>query len=551
MPAPGPFDVVVLGTGAAGLTAALAAHSGGASVGLFEKADQVGGTSAWSGGMVWIPANHHAAELGVSDSRDEALTYLHSLSHGLIDEKLVAAFVDTGPDMVRWLEAETPVVFTVVEGFPDYHPEHPGGKPGGGRSLECPLFAFDELGAWAERVTIGPQMGRNITMSETPLGRGAPGGVPPEEMARRQIHDERGAGQGLVGRLLKGCLDRGMEPITGAAARDLVVDGGKVVGVRFESADGGSFEVVARRGVVLATGGFEWDRELVRAFVRGPMTHPVSVRTNTGDGLRMAMRIGASLSCMPEAWWVPTIEVPMEGFGTVAWQVNGERTRPHCIMVNQRGERFTNEAANYNAFGEAFHVVDVSSYEFVNHPAWMVFDHHYLSRYGLARYTPDAGPTPSWMVEAPSLEELAAAIDVPEDALVATVDRWNDQTARGHDDDFGRGGSAHDRWWGDPAAGDDVLATMGPIDTAPYYAVQVHSGALGTKGGPRTDVDARVLDVDGQPIPGLYAAGNAMGSVLGMTYGGAGGTLGPAMVFGFLAGRHAAARGAGPEVESV
>ena len=213
------FDVVVLGTGAAGLTAAIVAHEGGASVGLFEKGGQVGGTSAWSGGMVWIPLNDHEFELGISDSRDEVLTYLMSLSHGLIDEKLAAAFVDTGPEMVRWLEANTPVMFLVVQGFPDYHPEHPGAKRGGGRSLECPLFAFDELGPWAEKVTVGPQMGRNITMSETSLGRGAPQGVPAEEMERRRMHDERGAGQGLVGRLLKGCLDRGIEPRGGGRPR--------------------------------------------------------------------------------------------------------------------------------------------------------------------------------------------------------------------------------------------------------------------------------------------------------------------------------------------
>jgi 3-oxosteroid 1-dehydrogenase len=533
------YDVIVLGTGAAGLTAALAAHDQGATVGLFEKSDQVGGTTAWSGGMVWVPVNPHQAELGIEDSREEVLTYLQSLSHDLIDEKLAAAYIDAGPPMVRWLEASTPVRFEIVEGFPDYHPEHPGGKPGGGRSLECPLFPFDELGPWAEKVTVGPQMGRNITMSETPLGRGAPGGVPPDELARRQVHDERGAGQGLVGRLLKGCLDRGIEPRTGAAARELVVTNGRVTGVRFDG-DSGGFDVTARAGVILATGGFEWNRDLVRSFVRGPMTHPVSVQTNTGDGLLMAMRVGASLSNMPEAWWVPTIEVPVEGYGTVAWQVNGERTRPHCIMVNRRGRRFTNEATSYNALGEAFHVVDVSSYEFVNHPAWMVFDHYYLSTYGLARYKPDLGPIPSWIVSAGSIPELANAIDVPADELEATVARWNAQAADGNDPDFARGRSAHDRWWGDPDFGDDVRATLGPLDTPPYYAVRVHSGALGTKGGPRTDGDARVLDLDGHPITGLYAAGNVMGSVMGMTYGGAGGTLGPGMVFGFLAGRHAA-----------
>ena len=238
---------------------------------------------------------------------------------------------------------------------------------------------------------------------------------------------------------------------------------------------------------------------------------------------------------MREAWWVPMIDVPV-GDRMAAWQVNGERTRPHCIMVNKRGQRFTNEAANYNALGAAFHVIDVSRFDYVNHPAWLVFDRHYLTRYGLAGFQ-GAGPTPEWMTEAQTLEELAAAIDVPVDALEATVARWNEQSARGEDADFGRGNSAHDRWWGDPSLGDGPQATLGPLDTAPFYAVHVYSGVLGTKGGPRTDGDGQVLDVDGHPITGLYAAGNAMASVMGMTYGGAGGTLGPALVFGYLAGR--------------
>jgi succinate dehydrogenase/fumarate reductase flavoprotein subunit len=531
------FDVVVLGTGAAALAAAIRASDGGANVGLFEKADTVGGTSAWSGGMVWIPVNPHMAELGIEDSREEALTYLNSLSHGLIDTDLAAALIDAGPEMVTWFEANTPVKFQIIKDFPDYHPEHPGAKPGGGRSLECPLYPFADLGAWQDQVTVGPQLSGNITMSETSLGRGAPSGVAPEELARRRIRDERGAGLGLIGPLLRACLDRQIEPRTGMRAVELIVDDGRVVGVRFETSDG-SVDIGARRGVIIATGGFEWDPELVRAFARGPLARSASVPTNTGDGLKMAMRIGAGLANMREAWWVPTIDVPV-GDRIAAWQVNGERTRPHCIMVNKRGQRFTNEAANYNALGAAFHVIDVSSFDYINHPAWMVFDRHYLTRYGLAGFRGD-GPTPEWIIEAPSIAELAAAIDVPVQALEGTVARWNELSARGEDADFGRGRSAHDRWWGDPSLGDGPQATLGPLDTAPFYAVQVYSGVLGTKGGPRTDGNGQVLDVDGRLIAGLYAAGNAMGSVMGMTYGGAGGTLGPALVFGYLAGRHAA-----------
>ena len=535
------FDVVVLGTGAAGLTAAIRASATGATVGLFEKADQIGGTAAWSGGMAWIPGNPHMAEAGASDSREDALTYLMSLSNGMIDESAVQAFVDRGPEVVQWLEANSPVRFFAIAGFPDYHPENPGAKSRGGRTMECPLFAFSELGDWAARVTKGPQLSGTLTITETPLGRGAPAGIPAEELARRQVRDERGAGQALVGRLVKGCLDRGIEPRTGMRATRLLVEGERVVGVRFESADG-PVDVHARRGVVIATGGFEWDADLVRAFLRGPMTRPASPpHGNTGDGLRMAMRVGAALGNMREAWWAPTIDVTMPGGSTASWLINGERTRPRCIMVNGRGQRFTNEAVNYNAFGAAFHVVDTTTFEYVNHPAWMIFDDVYWRQYGLAGARPDQ-PVPSWITEADSVAELAKQIDVPAEALGQTVRRWNENMRQLRDPDFGRGTSAIDKWWGDPRFGDGPAATLGPLDTAPFYAVPVYSGCLGTKGGPRTDEQARVLNIDGEPIEGLYAAGNAMAAAaMGMTYGGAGGTLGPAIVWGFLAGQYAAA----------
>ena len=355
-------------------------------------------------------------------------------------------------------------------------------------------------------------------MSESSLGRKAPDGVPREELDRRKRRDERGAGQALVGRLLKGCLDRGVHPQVRCRGVRLLVDDDRVTGVLIEGPDG-PFEARARGGVVLATGGFEHDERLVRAFLRGPLARAVSVPTNTGDGLRMAMRAGADLTDMREAWWVPTIDVHVDGRGRVPWQVNTERTRPHTIMVNDDGVRFTNEAANYNALGNAFHVVDVPRFTYINHPAWLVFDHHFLSRYGLAGHRPPA-PAPDWITEAPTIAELAGPMGVSARALRATVERWNGNVAAGSDPDFRRGESHHDRAWGDPAFGGTRRGTLGPVDSPPYYAVRVRCGALGTKGGPRTDTQGRVLDVDGNVIQGLYAAGNAMGSVMGMTYGG-------------------------------
>lgn len=534
-------DVIVLGSGAAGLTAALTARIEGADVVVLEKGELVGGTSAWSGGALWVPVNPKAAEAGLHDAREDALAYIDSLSNGMIDPAMAAVFVDTGAEMVTYLEANTPMVFELVPGFPDYQPEQPGGKPRGGRSLQAALFPFDQLGEWRTRVTVGRQLGANaagvnMALSETPLGHTAPEGVPADELARRKVHDERGMGQALVGRLLKGLLDRGVEPRLEHRAVRLVVEDGRVVGVVTSTRDG-EVELRARLGVVLATGGFEWDPELVRAFLRGPLERPVSVPTNTGDGLRMAMRVGVSLGTMREAWWTATIDVPDQHGNTIPWMVNGERTRPRTIMVNREGRRFANESANYNAFGAAFHQIDPVRFDYGNLPAWMIFDRGYVERYGLGTWRGE-GETPSWITVAESLPALAIELDIAPAALVATVERWNANVAEGHDPDFHRGESAHDQWWGDPALTGSTMASLGPLDTAPFHAVRVYPAALGTKGGPRTTGHAQVLDVDGQPIPGLYAAGNAAASVFGMTYGGAGGTLGPACVFGYRAGRH-------------
>ncbi len=532
------YDVVVLGSGAAGLTAALAAHGHGASVVVLEKAEQLGGTSAWSGGMIWIPNNPLMQEAGISDSRDEALTYLRALSHDLIPDELAQSYVDHGPEMVSWLMDNTPVKFVTVDEFPDYHPEFPGGKTQGGRSLECPLMSFTELGEHAQRVTVGSNYGTApVSMAESNLGRAVPVAVSGEEMQRRRDQDIRGCGQSLIGHLLKACLERGIEIRTQAAATDLLVDNGVVTGVCYSS--DGAQRQVACGNVVLASGGFEWNQDLVRTFLRGPMTHPVSVPTNQGDALLMCMRIGVSLGNMREAWWMPAVEVP-DADGMRTHLFAAERARPHSIMVNRKGRRFTNEAANYNAFGAAFHEQDVAAFDYANLPCWFVFDQEFLDRFGFIDTSPGA-PAGNWVTSAPSLDGLAAELGIDAAGLQDTVAHWNEMVAeQGKDLDFQRGESAHDTWWGDPQNKGTPQATLGPLLRAPFYAVEVKSGALGTKGGPRTDACARVLNVDGEVIPGLYAAGNVMASAMGMTYGGAGGTLGPGMVFGYLAGKDAA-----------
>ena len=531
------YDVIVLGSGAAGLTAAFTAAHEGARVAVFEKHDRIGGTTSWSGGHVWIPANPHMAEIGAADNAEDGMAYLLSLSRGLVEEQLVRAFVDNGPLMAEYLEKQGGLRFFAVPGLPDYYPSHPGGKPGGGRTMGTELFAFDDLGAWKDRVEKSPYYPTDFRMDETGIGAAVPRPPSADERARRALRDERGMGQSLIGMLLTACLRDGVEIRESTPAIELLVEDGRVRGVVLETRDGRR-EARARRGVILATGGFEWNDEYRATFLRGTAGMPVSIPTNTGDGLRMAMKAGAALQNMREAWWIPAATLPPGVNAMNREMINGDRTRPRSILINQRGLRFTNEAVNYNGIGGAFHQEDVNAFGYANLPAWLVFDHAHLRRYGsIGR--PYTGETPPWLIAAPTLAALAERLGVPAEELANTVERWNANVASGADPDFHRGETAHDLWWGDPYKKGTIEATLGPLDEPPFYALELTIGTLGTKGGPKVDADARVIDLDGAPIPGLYAAGN-VSSPTGPSYGGPGGTLGPAMTFAWLAGRHAA-----------
>ncbi len=400
-------DVVVLGSGAAGLTAALAASHAGASVGLYEKAEVLGGSSAISGGVPWVPLNHHQDQAGVSDSREEALAYLASLSLGRMDPAMAEAFVDSGRGTIAWLEDVTDLRFSLLPRYPDYHPENPGGKPDGGRSLDPGLFSYRTLGPWADRVARS-RRSVHLKITDTTLGGGT-GFLPEGELQRRIDEDLRGCGNALVGPILKALLERGVEPVVNAQALDLLVEDGRVCGVRL-SIDGTPVEVGARRGVVLATGGFEWNTDLVAEFLRGPMTAPTGVPSNTGDGLLMAMRAGARLANMGQAWWVPAVKIPGDiAFGEQRSNlVNRERTLPGSIMVNRAGRRFTDEAANYNALGGAFHQLDPVEFGFANLPAWLVFDQAHADRYG-SFGTPAGEPVAEWIMRADTMRGAGRA----------------------------------------------------------------------------------------------------------------------------------------------
>lgn len=535
------YDVVVLGTGAAGLTAGFTAAHSGLRVAIFEKNDRVGGTTAWSGGQLWVPNNPCMSEVAATDTIDDAMAYLMAIGRGLVDEEIMRTMVVSGALMVEELTKHAGLEFFALP-VPDYYPHHPGGKPQGGRSLGTAMFPFEELGEWADRVEVSPYYATYLRADELGIGSAVPKPPSIEEIARRQLRDERGSGAGLIGVLLAAVLREGVPIETSARAVELSVDENKVTGVVIETGEG-QRQVHARHGVILATGGFEWNEEYRKAFLRGPVHKPASITTNTGDGLRMSMKVGAALQNMSEAWWIPVTDLP-SGINRMDMDmINADRTRPRSIMINRSGQRFTNEATNYNAVVGAFYQEDVIAFDYANLPAWVIVDHGNLVKYG-SRGTAYDNHTPPWLVEGATLRELAEKLDVPADALEATVSRWNTNVGDGSDPDFRRGESAHDRWWGDPYLKGHVQGTLGPLDEPPFYAMELKPGVIGTKGGPKVNTNSQVVGLDGEVIRGLYAVGNAS-SPTGAGYGGPGGTLGPAMTFAWIAGKHIASCGAG------
>ena len=531
-------DVVVLGSGGAALTAAIAAYDFGAQdVVILEKSGMVGGTTAMSGGMLWIPNNLYQQEAGIEDSDDDVVAYLDALAPGALDPDTLGAFLERGPEMIRYFAEKTPVRFHAYADFPDYQPYLPGAKAEGGRSLDNEAFSFEQLGKWAARV--------NPTKMAYPV-RGSlmeaiNGTLDEATLAEREAHDYRGLGQALIGALFKAVLDRDIPIEFEKRARKLVKAGDRVIGVIAEDADGRDFRVRARRGVVIATGGFEWNETLVKAFLRGPLTGPVSVPENEGDGLVMAIEAGAQLGNMQNAFWQQSVLEfkPQHRAAKPNYLLGSdERARPGAILVNRAGKRFVNEAANYNAMGKALHAFDAGTHSYANLPYWLIIDQRYKDKYPTFT-SPPGGPIPPYIIQADTLEELSGQAGIEPQGLATTVARFNQMVRNGHDDDFNRGDNSYDNFymWGDPAF-DPPYRTLGLIDQGPFYAVKMESGALGTCGGPKTNGEAQVLDWSGNPIAGLYAAGNAMAAVLGEAYGGAGGTLGPGMTFGYIAGKH-------------
>jgi 3-oxosteroid 1-dehydrogenase len=525
-------DIVVLGSGGAGLVAACVAADQGNSVVLLERAPVLGGSTAVSGGLVWIPGNPLMAAHGFSDDRDDALRYMRQLTLGQVDDERLVRLVDAGPELVRYLLDQTPVRLQAID-FPDYHPELPGARPGG-RTLDNLVFdpgPYPGVGELARQGSHFPL----LTYEEAHRWRW-PENYDWELIASRMMSGARTMGGALAAALIAAAQTKGVILLAEHRSRELLVEGDRVVGVTADTPQG-SVTVRAGRGVVLATGGFEWNQELTRTFLRGPMLNPITPPGNEGDGLLMGMDVGARLGNMTEAWWLPTFSVPGELYDgqPMSRIAAGSLALPGCIVVNAGGERFMNEALNYYDQGRALHEFDTTTYGYRNIPAWMVFDARFKRTYPAATVMP-SDDAPSWFRRGDTLAALAAEIGVDPDGLVKTVSRFNERAALRQDPDFGRGESAYDHYHGDPEHGN-----LGLLEEAPFYAVEVLPGAIGTKGGLMVDADHRVLHRSGRPVPGLYAAGNVVSSTVGPSYPGAGGTLGPALVGGFLAG-HAIAK---------
>jgi 3-oxosteroid 1-dehydrogenase len=550
------YDVVVVGSGAAGMTAALAAAKQGLSAVVVEKAGHFGGSTARSGGGVWIPNNDVLRSDGVEDTPAAAHAYLHGIVGGRASAERIDTFLDRGPEALSFLLRHSPLRMQWVPDYSDYYPEAPGGRLGG-RSIEPRPFDLKLLGA--EQVDLEPDYGKsplNVTVTQadfrwaTLLMRHPRGVLRVLRIGARWLwamvtgKNLVVRGQAFVAAVRVGLQDAGVPVLLDTALDDLRYEDGRVTGV-VVTHRGAQRTIRARHGVVLGCGGFEHNETMRKQYQREPIGAgwTVGAAANTGEGILAGERLGAALDLMDDAWWGPS--VPLTGG---PWFCLAERTLPGGIVVNTRGERFMNEALPYV---EATHRM-YGGDEFgrgdgpgENIPCWMIIDQRYRNRYVFAGVPPRRPFPGRWyqagvITRAATIAELAAKIGIDPGALESTVATFNGHAKSGCDERFGRGNSGYDRYYGDPTVKPNPC--LAPIDHAPYYAITMVPGDLGTKGGLRTDASARVLRDDGSTIDGLYAAGNVSATVMGHTYAGPGATIGPALTFGYLAALDIATR---------
>ncbi len=554
------YDLVVLGAGAGGMTAALVAAIEGLRPLLIEKSDQVGGTTAYSSGTVWIPDNPEQRRLGMTGDAEAARVYLDALVGARAERALREAFLAAGSEMLQYLERHTDIRFQPYMSQPDYRQELPGAGQGG-RSLEPLPFDGRRLGRDFDRVRWPiPELmlfgGMMVTRGEVArllrIGRNLDSFLLGARLCARYAADrlrfKRGTrlvlGNALAARLFKNLLDRGVPIWFNARTGRLLREDGRACGLIVRR-EGSEVRVRARCGIVLAGGGFPASPELRERYLPRPVAQHTSAYAGcVGETLRLAQEIGGSLGCAGEdnALWFPaSIARRKDGSTAVYPHIVLDRGKPGLVAVNAAGRRFTNEAVAYHEFVRAMY----RAHRYVpSIPAWLVCDRRFLWKYGLGMIRPLTPVLTGWIASgylhaADSVEALAHRIGVDAAGLVETIRAHNEFARTGVDAEFGKGGNAYDRATGDPRHAPNPC--LGPIQRPPFCAVAVLPTPLGTSLGLRTNGQAQVLDGSGQPIPGLYACGNDQHSVFGGEYPGAGAQLGLAMTFGYLAARHAAA----------
>lgn len=544
-------DLLVIGSGT-GMATALAADELGLETLIVEKTDYVGGSTALSGGAFWIPASSLLASEGAVDSVERAGTYLDAVVAGTSPAGRWQSFLGHGDEAIAMLQRTTPMRFMWSKGYSDYHPELPGGSSAG-RSCECRPFDLHTLGA--ERARLRPTaLPSPVPMPITGydykwmnlMTRVPRRGIPrvayrvAQGIAGKLIGREYAAGgQALAAGLYVGVLRAGIPVWTRTSLVELITDGDRVTGARLEQ-DGREVIVRARRGVVLAAGGFDHNTSMRHQFQSESLEAGWSLGNegNTGDAILAGQRAGADVDLMDQAWWFPAV-APLPG-GAPSIML-AERSLPGSFIVDRHGRRFVNEASDYMSVGQR-----ILERERSGDPVgsmWMVFDQRYRNSYVYAAELFPRMPLPeSWYEagiahRADDAAELARKTGLPVEGLVATMERFNELAAAGIDDDFGRGSSAYDRYYGDPTVAPNP--NLRPLE-GNLFAVRIVLGDLGTCGGLRADDQARVLNADGSPIEGLYAVGNTAANAFGTTYPGAGATIGQGLVYGLVAARHAA-----------
>ncbi|MEB3021779.1 3-ketosteroid-delta-1-dehydrogenase [[Mycobacterium] crassicus] len=548
-------DLLVVGSGT-GMAAALAANEEGLSTLIVEKTCYVGGSTARSGGAFWMPANPILAETGSDDTLAAGRAYLDSVIGEASAHERAHTFLYYGGPTVQMLRRTTPMKFQWAKGYSDYHPEKPGGSAVG-RTCECRPFNTAVLGPELARLRPGvmkssfpmPVTGADYRWLNLMVR------VPRKSWPRILLRAFQGigglalrrryaaGGQALAAGMFAGVVRAGIPVWTDSPVSDLLVEDGRVVGA-VVNRSGSTVTVTARRGVVLATGGFDHRMDWRHKFQSERLAEHASLGAegNVGDGIRLAQdSCGAGTALMDQAWWFPAFAPLPGGAPTV---MLAERSLPGCLLVDQNGQRFINEAIDYMSFGQ-----ELLERERAGNPVeamWMIFDQKYRNSYVMAAELFPRMPIPTTWYDAgiahraDDLPALARAIGVDTSTFGATLDRFNRLAAAGVDTDFGRGASAYDRYYGDPTIAPNP--NLRPVDSGPFYAVKVVLSDLGTCGGLRTDLRGQVLREDGSTIDGLYAIGNTAANAFGASYPGAGATIGQGLVFGYIAALHAAGK---------